>query len=93
MSQSVCTLSELDVSGVYRQIIIDSIEIAVQVLQDHRASLTIIPPDTAIFSGTLRFNLDRRRPNMAYAELAHLKKFVAELPDGLMHMISEAVDN
>jgi ABC-type multidrug transport system fused ATPase/permease subunit len=54
--------------------------------------------DPTLFSGTLRFNLD---PFGSYSdqelwnslEMAHLSAFVAELPQGLEHIIAEGGTN
>lgn len=54
--------------------------------------------DPVLFSGTLRLNLDpfeqHSDENIWKAlELSHLKEFVASLPTGLMHNISEGGEN
>lgn len=51
-----------------------------------------------LFTGTLRMNLD---PFDQYTdeeiwkalELAHLKKYVQDLPEGLVHLVSEGGEN
>lgn len=80
------------------RIVVDGLDISSIGLHDLRASLTIIPQDPVLFSGSLRFNLD---PFGRYSdeelwralELAHLKKFVAQLPDGLQHAVTEGGEN
>ena len=67
-------------------------------LYDLRSKLTIIPQDPALFTGTLRMNLD---PFEQYKdehiwnalELAHLKSFVSSLEKGLSYQITEGGDN
>ncbi|ELK35658.1 Canalicular multispecific organic anion transporter 1 [Myotis davidii] len=86
----------LEASG--GQIIIDGVDIASIGLHDLREKLTIIPQDPVLFSGSLRVNLD---PFNSYSdeevwkalELVHLKSFVANLPLGLSHELTEAGDN
>ncbi len=63
-----------------------------------RSRLTIIPQDPALFTGTLRMNLD---PFDQYSdteiwnalELSHLKNFVNSLEKGLYYNISEGGEN
>ncbi|XP_065206736.1 multidrug resistance-associated protein 1-like [Planococcus citri] len=76
------------------KIFVDDIDIASVDLHTLRSRITIIPQDPVLFSGTLRMNLD---PFYEYSDqklwraldLAHLKTFVATLPRGLYHIISE----
>ncbi|XP_068606933.1 multidrug resistance-associated protein 1-like [Brachionichthys hirsutus] len=80
------------------KIFIDGIDIASIGLHDLRSRITIIPQDPVLFSGSLRMNLD---PFDFYTdeevwrslELAHLKNFVANLPDKLNHECSEGGEN
>ncbi|QQP38800.1 ATP-binding cassette transporter sub-family C member 1 isoform X5, partial [Caligus rogercresseyi] len=73
---------------------IDGQDISKIGLHDLRESLTIIPQDPVLFSGSLRSNLD---PGDIFSddevwralECAHLKDFVSELQQGLHHDISE----
>jgi multidrug resistance-associated protein (MRP) len=80
------------------KIVIDSTVIAEIGLHDLRSNITIIPQDPVCFSASLRFNLD---PFNKYSdteiwtalEMAHLKAFVASLPEGLSHQITEGGEN
>ncbi|CAG2110663.1 unnamed protein product, partial [Medioppia subpectinata] len=79
-------------------IFIDSVDIRKLGLYDLRSRITIIPQDPALFTGTLRLNLD---PFNQYSdtdiwralESAHLKQFVNTLEKGLSHQISEGGEN
>lgn len=79
-------------------IIIDGQPIADMGLHDLRSKLTILPQDPVLFSGTLRMNLDPF-DNYSDEELwqaiehAHLKKFVSNLPSGLLHECGEGGQN
>ncbi|XP_062436537.1 ATP-binding cassette sub-family C member 2 [Rhea pennata] len=91
-----CLFRVLEAAG--GSIIIDGLDIATIGLHDLRQNLTIIPQDPVLFSGTLRMNLD---PFDEYEdeevwkalELAHLKTFVQDLPEGLFHPMSEGGEN
>ncbi|KAG9466129.1 hypothetical protein GDO78_017169 [Eleutherodactylus coqui] len=77
---------------------IDGVDISKLGLHELRSKITIIPQDPVLFFGSLRMNLD---PFDNYSdeeiwtaiELAHLKSFVSNLPDGLNHMCSEGGEN
>ncbi|CAG2105447.1 unnamed protein product [Medioppia subpectinata] len=77
---------------------IDGIDIKRLGLYDLRSRITVIPQDPALFTGTLRVNLD---PFDQYSdseiwraiESAHLKTFVDTLENGLSHQISEGGEN
>ena len=79
-------------------IFIDNVDIRKLGLYELRSRLTIIPQDPALFTGTLRMNLD---PFDEYSdnhiwnalELSHLKPFVLSLEKGLSHEISEGGEN
>ncbi|XP_043498533.1 multidrug resistance-associated protein 1 isoform X7 [Polistes fuscatus] len=80
------------------KIIIDGIDVAKLGLHDLRSKLTIIPQDPVLFSGTLRMNLDpfdQHTDDEVWRALehAHLKSFVQNLLNGLLHEVSEGGDN
>ncbi|CAB3397220.1 unnamed protein product [Caenorhabditis bovis] len=80
------------------RILIDGVDVSKIGLHNLRSSITIIPQDPVLFSGSLRFNLD---PFGQYTdeniwtalELAHLKSFASSLSGGLSYSISEAGEN
>ena len=77
---------------------IDGVDIRSLGLDDLRSNLTIIPQDPFLYSDTLRMSLD---PFNKYAdeelwkslELASLKEFVQESPEGLNKRIEEGGSN
>ncbi|XP_011264384.1 multidrug resistance-associated protein 1 isoform X2 [Camponotus floridanus] len=86
------------IEAAHGKILIDDIDISKMGLHDLRSRLTIIPQDPVLFSGTLRMNLD---PFVCYSddeiwtalEHAHLKSFVKNLPNTLLHEVSEGGEN
>ena len=80
------------------RIIIDGQDISELGLYKLRSSLTIIPQDPVLFTGNIRFNLDptsERTDEEVWRalELAHLKKHVTTLSDGIQHEVSEGGEN
>ena len=80
------------------RITIDGHDISELGLYKLRSSLTIIPQDPVLFTGSIRFNLDptsERTDEEVWRalELAHLKKHLTTLPDGLQHEVSEGGEN
>merc|ERR1719489_112505 len=77
---------------------IDGIDISQIGLHSLRSSITIIPQDPVLFSGTLRMNLD---PFERYTddevwnglEYSYLKEYVSNLPEKLMHICTEGGEN
>lgn len=79
-------------------IVIDGERISDMGLHDLRGRITILPQEPILFSGTLRMNLDpfdkvSDAQIWQALEHAHLKTFVAGLPDQLQHECGEGGQN
>ena len=77
---------------------IDNLDIAKIGLGTLRKSLTIIPQDPVLFSGTLRMNLDPFNQHSDTEiwnalELAHLRSYATTLAGGLEYHVSEGGNN
>ena len=79
-------------------ILIDGHSIKEKTLKNLRKSISIIPQDPVLFTGSLRLNLD---PFSSYSDdeiwealrLSNLFGFVSTLPKGLQHTFTEGGDN
>lgn len=94
LSLSLFRIIEAASGSIY----IDGFDIAIFGLHDIRSKLTIIPQEPVLFSGTLRFNLDPLKVHSDVdiwraLELAHLKRSVDSLKDGLDHRVGEFGEN
>ncbi|XP_071568154.1 multidrug resistance-associated protein 1 isoform X1 [Temnothorax nylanderi] len=86
------------IEAAHGKILIDDIDISKLGLHDLRSRLTIIPQDPVLFSGTLRMNLDpfdchSDEEIWRALEHAHLKLFIENLPNALLHEVSEGGEN
>ncbi|XP_035826216.1 multidrug resistance-associated protein 1 [Aplysia californica] len=94
LSLSLFRLMEAAGGNIY----VDGIDVAEIGLHDLRSRLTILPQDPVLFSGTLRMNLDpfdefSDEEIWTALERAHLKQFVAQLPDRLLYECGEEGQN
>ena len=79
-------------------VVIDESDITRMDLARHRARITIIPQEYALFRGTLRHNLDpfgQYSDEAVWAALrqSHLADFVTGLKSGLQHEVTEGGEN
>ncbi|KAH8413402.1 hypothetical protein KR009_010872 [Drosophila setifemur] len=79
-------------------LVIDDKDIAGIGLHDLRSTISIIPQEPVLFSGTMRYNLDpfEQYPDEKLWEAleeVHLKDEVSEMPTGLQSMIAEGGAN
>ncbi|OQV18389.1 Multidrug resistance-associated protein 1 [Hypsibius exemplaris] len=86
------------VEAVGGGIAIDGLDVSTIGLHDLRSRITIIPQDPFMLSGSLRSNLD---PTTAMSdediwkalEIAHLKRYISQLPEGLQYKMTEGGTN
>jgi len=77
------------------EITIDGQSIATVTQDSLRQAIGIVPQDTVLFNDTIFYNIAYGRPGASRdeviraAELAHIKKFVDELPDGWDSVVGE----
>jgi len=91
--RAILRLCEVD-SG---RILIDGVDVSMVGLDALRSSISIIPQDPVLFSGTIRFNLD---PFNLYSDMklwsalkkSKLDNLIHSLPNGLQSVISEGED-
>ncbi|UJR25517.1 hypothetical protein I4U23_006863 [Adineta vaga] len=80
------------------EIIVDNIDIRRIGLHDVRSKITIIPQDSVIFSGTVRFNVDPFSSHSdveiwSSLELVHMKERIRSMEKGLSHLMTEGGEN
>ncbi|GAC14488.1 ABCB family ABC transporter ATP-binding protein/permease [Aliiglaciecola lipolytica] len=77
------------------QILIDNQDISKVALQSLRKSIGIVPQDTVLFNDSILENIRYGRPDATNEEvqhaidLAHLRKFVISLPEGVKTQVGE----
>lgn len=77
------------------RILIDGQEIRDITQASLRAAIGIVPQDTVLFNDTLQYNIRYGNPNasdaevFAVAEAAHLRDFIASLPEGMNTRVGE----
>ena len=82
-----------DVSG--GRILIDDQDIREVTQESLRAGIGIVPQDTVLFNDSIRYNLAYGRPQARFeeleqaAELAHIRTFIEDLPEGWDTIVGE----
>jgi ATP-binding cassette, subfamily B, heavy metal transporter len=82
-----------DVDG--GRITVDGIDVRALTQESLRAQIGVVPQDTVLFNDTLEYNIAYGRPGATRAEvervarLAHLDRFVEQLPEGYATRVGE----
>ena len=77
------------------RITIDGQDIRGLTQESLRAAIGIVPQDTVLFNQTIRYNIAYGRPDASQAEveraaeMAHIRDFIEELPDGWETVVGE----
>jgi subfamily B ATP-binding cassette protein MsbA len=76
-------------------IVIDGVDVRRRSLAELRATMTAVPQETQLFSGTIADNLRVGKPDATNAEIedaavaAHAHEFISEFPDGYETIVGE----
>uniref|UniRef100_A0AC35TFX7 ABC transmembrane type-1 domain-containing protein n=1 Tax=Rhabditophanes sp. KR3021 TaxID=114890 RepID=A0AC35TFX7_9BILA len=86
------------IEPVEGQIVVDGVDLSTMGLHQIRSKITIIPQDSALFSGTIKSNLDpfnefEDEDIWKCLEISHLKNFVNSQPKKLDYEVSEGGSN
>ena len=77
------------------RITIDGLDLRSLTQESLRAHIGVVPQDTVLFNDTLEYNIAYGKPGAArneierVAKLAHLDRFIAQLPDGYQTKVGE----
>ena len=77
------------------RITIDGQDIKARTQESVRANIGIVPQDTVLFNNSIRYNLAYAKPSASQAEiedaadLAHIHRFISNLPDGYDTVVGE----